>query len=180
MSTSSPLQLGPTGHPVVRLNRRAVYVVGGILIAAVLTGLIAIRAQGSRASEGSAQRRTALQPGSQPWFEGVPDQEPAAPRAALDPLPPPSRPLSSPRLAAASPSSEEQEAQRQLRALRAAMTAPIGVATFERGLAGHAAQRRATPEAAAAPAAMVIPADRAQARGTSSTASSSDSPGAPR
>src|SRR5205823_2359138 len=124
--------------------------------------------------------RTALQPSSQPWFEGVPDQEPAAHRAALDPLPPPSTPLSSPRLAAASPSSEEPEAQRQLRALRAAMTAPIGVATFERGLAGHAAPRRATPEAAAAPAAMVIPADRAQARGTSSTASGSDSPGAPR
>ena len=49
MSTSSPLQLGPTGHPVVRLNRRAIYVVGAVLIGAVLTGLIAIRAQGSRA-----------------------------------------------------------------------------------------------------------------------------------
>src|SRR5205809_4457495 len=118
MSTSSPLQLGPTGHPVVRLNRRVIYVVGAVLIGAVLTGLIAIRAQGTRASEGSAQRRTALQPGSQPWFEGVPDQEPAARRAALDPLPPPSTPLSSPRLVAASPSTEEPEDQ-QRRALRA-------------------------------------------------------------
>src|SRR5436309_7383700 len=91
MSTGSPLQLGPTAHPVVRLNRRAIYVVGAVLIGAVLTGLIAIRAQGSRASEGSAQRRTALQPGSQPWFEGVPDREPAAQPAALDPLPSPSK-----------------------------------------------------------------------------------------
>ena len=81
MSTGSPLQLGPAAHPVVRLNRRVIYVVGAVLIGAVLTGLIAIRAQGTRASEGSAQRRTALQPGSQPWFEGVPDQEPAARRA---------------------------------------------------------------------------------------------------
>src|SRR5437899_12825763 len=123
MSTGNPLQLGPPARPVVRLNRRLIYVVGAVLVGAVLTGLIAIRAQGSRVSEGSAQRRTALQPGSQPWFEGVPDQEPAAHRAALDPLPPPSTSLSSPRLAAASPSTEEPEAQRRLRALRAAMTA---------------------------------------------------------
>src|SRR2546426_5330039 len=102
MSTSSPLQLGPTGHPVVRLNRRAIYVVGAVLIGAVLTGLIAIRAQGSRASEGSAHCRTALQPGSQPWFEGVPDQDPASHPAALDPQR--STPLSSPRLVAAPPS----------------------------------------------------------------------------
>src|SRR2546428_2689908 len=133
MSTGNPLQLDPAGSPVVRLNRRVIYVVGAVLIGAVLTGLIAIRAQGSRASEGSAQRRTALQPGSQPWFEGVPDQEPAARRAAIDPLPPPSTPLSSPRLVAASPSTEEPEAQRQRRVLRAAMSAPIGVAAFDRG-----------------------------------------------
>src|SRR5207245_5080165 len=106
MSTGNPLQLGPTARPVVRLNRRVIYVVGAVLIGAFLTGLIAIRAQGSRASEGSAQRRTALQPGSQAWFEGVPAQEPAAPRAALDPLPPPSTLLSSPRPVAASPSTE--------------------------------------------------------------------------
>src|SRR2546426_2258733 len=126
MSTSSPLQLGPTGHPVVRLNRRAIYVVGAVLISAVLTGLIAVRAQGPRASEGSAQRRTAFQPGSHPWFEGVPDQDPAAHPAALDPLPSPSTPLSLPRLVAARPSTEEPE-EAQRRALRAAMSAPIGV-----------------------------------------------------
>src|SRR5437667_12824090 len=126
MSTSSPRQLGPTGHPVVRLNRRAIYVVGAVLIGAILTGLIAIRAQGSRVSEGSAQRRTALQPGSQPWFEGVPDQEPAAHRAALDPLPPPSTPLSSPRLVAARSSTEEPEEAQQRRALRAGTRPPTG------------------------------------------------------
>src|SRR2546425_11677658 len=120
MSTSSPLQLGPTGHPVVRLNRRAIYVVGAVLIGAILTGLIAIRARGSRATEASAHRRTALQPGSQPWFEGVPDQDPAAHPVALDHLPTPS-PLSSPRLVAARPSTEEPEEAQQRRALRAAM-----------------------------------------------------------
>jgi type IV secretion system protein VirB10 len=181
MSTGSPLQLGPTGHPVVRLNRRVIYVVGAVLIGAFLTGLIAIRAQGSRANEASGQGRTALQPRSHPWFEGVPDQEPAAHPAALDALPPPSTPPSSPRLVAAPPSTEEPEAQRQRRVLRAAMSAPIGVAAFERGPADHAARRRASREtAAAAPAGIVMPADRAQARGTSSTASGSDAPGAPR
>jgi type IV secretion system protein VirB10 len=180
MSTGSPLQLGPTGRSVVRLNRRVIYVVGAVLIGAVLTGLIAIRAQGSRASEGSAQRRTTLQPGSQPWFEGVPDQEPAAHPAALDPLPSPLTPLSSPRLVAAPPSTEEPEAQRQRRVLRAAMSAPIGAAAFERSPADHTARRRAGRETAtAAPAGIVMPADRAQARRASSTASGSDAPGAP-
>src|SRR3989454_6014545 len=181
MSTSSPLQLGPTGHPVVRLNRRAIYVVGAVLISAVLTGLIAVRAQGPRASEGSAQRRTAFQPGSHPWFEGVPDQDPAAHPAALDPLPSPSTPLSSPRLVAARPSTEEPEEAQQRRALRAAMSAPIGVAAFERGPADHAARRRAGREVvAAAPAGIVIPADRAQAQSTFGSGSGSDAPGAPR
>src|SRR2546425_4103818 len=179
MSTNSPLQLGPTGHPVVRLNRRAIYVVSAVLIGAVLTGLIAIRTQGSRASEASAHRRTALQPGSQPWFEGVPDQEPAAHPATLDPLPSRSTPLSSPRLVAARPSTEEPEEAHQVRALRAAMSAPIGVAAFERGPVDHAARRRAGRQAVAAtPAGIVIPADRAQAQSTSSSASGSDAPGA--
>src|SRR5204863_5745478 len=115
MSTGSPLQLGPTRRPVVRLNRRVIYVVGAVLIGAVLTGLIAIRAQGSRASEGSGQRRTALQPGSQPWFEGVPDQAPTAHPAALDPLPSRSTPLSSPMLVAARASTEEPEEAQQRR-----------------------------------------------------------------
>src|SRR5437870_3458347 len=181
MSTGSPLQLGPTAHPVVRLNRRVIYVVGAVLIGAVLTGLIAIRAQGSRASEGSAQGRTALQPRSHPWFEGVPDQDPTPRSAALDPLASPSTPLSSPRLVAAASSTDEPEAQRQRRVLRAAMSAPISVAAFERGPAGHAARRLAGREAAtAAPTGIVIPADRAPAERTSSTASGSDAPGEPR
>src|SRR2546425_9012638 len=132
MSTGSPLQLGPTGRPVVRLNRRVIYIVGAVLIGAVLTGLIAIRAQGSRASEGSVHRRTALQPGSQPWFEGVPDREPAAHPAALDPLPSPSTPLSSPRLVAARSSTEEPEETQQRRAPRAAKRPPPRAAGFFR------------------------------------------------
>src|SRR2546425_11433716 len=181
MSTGSPLQLGPTAHPVVRLNRRVIYVVGAVLIGAFLTGLIAIRAQGSRASERSAQGRTALQPRSQPWFEGVPDQDPTPRSAALDPLASPSTPLASPRLVAAASSTEEPEAQRERRILRAAMSAPISAAAFERGPAGHAARRRPSPEAAAAaPAGIVVPAAQAQAQSTSSAAPGSDTPGAPR
>src|SRR3989442_203894 len=150
MSTRSPLQLGPSGRPVVRLNRRVIYVVGAVLIGAVLTGLIAIRAQGLRANEGGAHRRTPLQPGSQPWFEAVPDQDPAVHPAALDPLPPPSTPFSSPRLVAVRPSTEEPEEAQQRRALRAAMSAPIGVAAFERGPVDHAARRRPGRQAVAA------------------------------
>ena len=181
MSTGSPLQLGPAAHPVVRLNRRVIYVVGAVLIGAVLTGLIAIRAQGSRASEGSAQGRTALQPRSHPWFEGVPDQDPTPRSAALDPLASASTPLASPRLVAAASSTEEPEAQRERRILRAAMSAPISVAAFERGPAGHAARRRASPEAAtSAPAGIVVPAAQAQAQSKSSAAPGSDTPGAPR
>jgi type IV secretion system protein VirB10 len=179
MSAGDPLQLGPTGHAVVRLNRRVVYVVGAVLIGAFMTGLIAIRAQGTRASEGGAQGRTALQPRSHPWFEGVPDQDPTPRSAALDPLPSPSTSPSSPRLVAGAPSTEEPEAQRERRVLRAAMSAPISVAAFERGPSDHAARRRASPEAAAAvPAGIVVPADRAQAQRTSGTASGSDAPGA--
>ena len=181
MSTGSPLQLGPTRRPVVRLNRRVIYVVGAVLIGAVLTGLIAIRAQGSRASEGSAQRRTALQPGPRPWYERIPDQEPAAHPAALDPLPSRATPPSSVRPVTARLSTEEPEEAQQRRALRAAMSAPIGVAAFERGPADQTARRRAGREAVAAtPAGMVIPADRAQAQGASSSASGSDVPGSPR
>src|SRR2546427_8394080 len=169
MSTGSPLQLGPAAHPVVRLNRRVIYVVGAVLIGAVLTGLIAIRTQGSRASEGSAQGRTALQPRSHPWFEGVPDQDPTPRSAALDPLASASTPLASPRLVAAASNTEEPEAQRERRILRAAMSAPISVAAFERGPAGHAARRRARPEAAAAaPPGIGPPAGPAQAQRTPS------------
>src|SRR5438132_9536997 len=123
MSTGSPLQLGPTGHPVVRLNRRVIYVVGAVLIGAFLTGLIAIRAQGLRWTDGSVLDRRAPEPRSHPWFEEVPDREPVARSAALDPLPPPSTPPSSPRLVAAAPNTEEPEAEHQRRALRAAMGA---------------------------------------------------------
>src|SRR2546427_9754418 len=145
MSTGSPLQLGPAAHPVVRLNRRVIYVVGAVLIGAVLTGLIAIRAQGSRVSEGSAQGRTALQPRSHPWFEGGPDQDPTPRSAALDPLASASTPLASPRLVAAASSTEEPEAQRERPLLRAAMRAPVRVAAPERGPAGPAPPPRRGP-----------------------------------
>src|SRR5207245_7588136 len=101
-------------------------------------------------SEGRAQGRTALKPRAHPWFEGVPNQDPMPRSAALDPLASPSTPLWSPRLVAAASSTEEPEAQRERRILRAAMSAPISVAAFERGSAGHAERRRANPEAAAA------------------------------
>src|SRR2546428_5040420 len=148
MSTGSPLQLGPAAHPVVRLNRRAIYVVGAVLIGAVLTGLIAIRAQGSRVSDGSAQRRTSLQPGSQPWFEGVPDQDAAAHPAALDPLPSRSTPLSSPRLVAARPSIEDPEEAQHRPAPRPSATASTCVAALVPAPPRYAPGLRAAPAAA--------------------------------
>ena len=180
MSARNPLEDGQTGHSVVRLNRRLIYLVGAVLVGAVVAGLMAIHAQRPRASEDGAPRRPVAQPGSHPWFEAVPDQELGANPMPLGPASSPSGPASPLRLAAAVPG-QELEAQRQQRVLRAAMSAPIGVAAFERGAADHAARPRAGREASpSAPAGVVIPADGAQAQRAAAAASGSDVPGSPR
>src|SRR5438132_12232907 len=108
MRAGSSPELGPAGPGVVRLNRRIIYLVGATLIGATVAGLVAIRAQGPRADEDGAHRQTALQPASHPWFETVPDQDPASPSTAMGPVPPPRSPASLPTLVAAAPSTEEQ------------------------------------------------------------------------
>ena len=158
MSAGGPRGLGPTGPRVVRLNRRVIYLVGAVLVGALVAGLLAIRAQGPRASDDPAERRAAREPASPPWFEAVPDQEPVRPPAALDPLPARSTGGPSAQLLAAAPRVEESEAERRERVLRRAMAAPIGLAAFERGAAGPAARR-----AGAESAAPMSPADRGRA-----------------
>jgi type IV secretion system protein VirB10 len=149
---ANPLRLTPPSGPVVRLNRRLLYVVGGVLVAVVVTGLIALRAQGSR-DRGASASRVDTRPAAERWFDKVPDREPGPRVASLDPLPPTApSPAPSPRPASAppapkTPTPEELEAQRRERAERAAMSAPIGIATFERGAADRAGARRAVGEA---------------------------------
>src|SRR5574337_633976 len=46
----SPLQLQPVKVPVVRLNRRVLYVLGAVLAGVFVVGLVALRAQGPRAA----------------------------------------------------------------------------------------------------------------------------------
>ncbi len=160
MSVGAPLQLGGPDRSVVRLNRRVIYVVGAVLIIAVLAALVAIRAQGPRSNDGDAGRRAALAPRSQPWFQGVPDHAPAPRVAPLDTAPP------TPAPAPKAPSADEDEAARQRRLRRTAMSAPIGVNAFERRTGDHAARRTATQDAvAAAPAGTVVPAEQAAAPG---------------
>lgn len=159
MAARTPLDLNPNGRSIVRLNRRVIYVVGAALVVAVVAGLFAIRAQGTRLSDATAERKTASAPRSQPWFQGVPDQQvtpqPVTLGAASPATPAPPTKTSS---------GEEDEAQRRRRLLRSAMSAPIGVAAFERGTGDHTTRRRGGPESAtAAPAAAVVPADRAAA-----------------
>jgi type IV secretion system protein VirB10 len=123
-----PDQLTPPRVSVVRLNRRLLYVAGSVLVAAVLAGLVALRAQGPRLEQDASAPRTSqltVRPGER-WFDKVPDREPSAPTSvttlpSASPATPPRPPLSD----------AELEAQRQERAIRAAMGAPIATAAFE-------------------------------------------------
>jgi type IV secretion system protein TrbI len=76
------------------------------------------------------------------------------------------RPAPAPPASPKAPTAEEDEAQRQRRLLGAAMSAPIGVATFERSGSDRALRRRAGQETPmAVPAAVVAAADRPQGAG---------------
>lgn len=180
MPPANPLRLTPPSGPVVRLNRRLLYVVGGVLVAVVVTGLIALRAQGSR-DRGAASARVDTRPAAERWFDKIPDREPGPRLAALDPLPTPS-PAPPPKPAAAppapkGPTPEELEAQRRERAERAAMGAPIGVATFERGTADRASARRVGGEPGGpAGSGTVVPAGRGPIPATGDAATSGPAP----
>ena len=129
-----PARLAPPRVPVVRLNRRVLYVVGAVLFVVVVAGLVALRAQSSRlAQDSNSARASQLPPAGERWFDKVPDREPSGPLATTGT--PPTGPA--PALLPSTPapgrtlSDAELEAQRRDRARRAAMAAPIAAVAFE-------------------------------------------------
>ena len=155
----SPLELQPARAPVVRLNRRVLYVLGAALVAVFVVGLVALRAQGPPAAGDSGPVPLPGAPPGEHWFDKVPDQEPI-PAAGPGPLPPPGSPGSTP---------AGLEAQHQERALRAALGAPIGVSAFHTRAprpAGEPAAALPRPGATGA----VIPAGALAAQGATAQA----------
>src|SRR5205823_5784641 len=64
-----PARLSAPRVPVVRLNRRVLYIIGGTLVVVVLAGLVALHAQGSRLApdvNSHTSRRPA--PAGERWF----------------------------------------------------------------------------------------------------------------
>ena len=160
-----PARLTPPRVPVVRLNRRVLYVVGAVLVVVVVAGLVALRAQSSRlAQDSNSARASQLPPASERWFDKVPDREPSGPLATTGT--PPTGPA--PALLPSTPapgrtlSDAELEAQRRDRARRAAMAAPIAAVAFEaRSVTSRAggAERSTTAVATSPPAAgSIVPA----------------------
>jgi len=129
-----PARLAPPRVPVVRLNRRVLYVVGAVLVVVVVAGLVALRAQGSRlGQDGNSTRASQLPPAGERWFDKVPDREPSTPQASADTPPAGPAPALHPSTPAPARtlSDAELEAQRRDRARRAAMAAPIAAVAFE-------------------------------------------------
>ena len=126
---SSPLQLQPARGPVVRLNRRVLYALGAVLVAVFVVGLLALHAQSPRAAGDSAAVPSPGPPVGDRWFDKVPDRDPI--RGAAPDLPPAPTPVKQaaagppPAPAQPAPTPADLEAQRQERALRAALSAPI-------------------------------------------------------
>ena len=155
-----PARLVAPRVPVVRLNRRVLYVIGGTLVVVVLAGLVALHSQGSRLTNDASSRASRPPaPTGERWFDKVPDREPLTPLASGGPSPalppagtPPTKTITD----------AELEAQRRERALRAAMAAPIGAAAFEaRSVTSRAsgADRPATAvEIGPPPAPAIVPA----------------------
>ena len=160
-----PDQLTPPRVPVVRLNRRVMYVAGSVLVVAVVAGLVALRAQGSRLEQDASSPQAArlTDRSGERWFDKIPDREPSVqPAGATPPAAAPSpalRPLAESR--AATLSDADLEAQRRERALLAAMAAPIAAAAFEARSAvarGGTDLRATSSPAAQPPAGSIVPA----------------------
>ena len=155
-----PARLTAPRVPVVRLNRRVLYVIGGTLVVVVLAALIALHSQGSRLAK-DAGSHASRPPAGERWFDKVPDRDPLT-------LPGSSGPAPAPALSPTGTSptktvtDAELEAQRRERALRAAMAAPIGAAAFEARSAtarASGADRPATAvEIGQPPAPAIVPA----------------------
>jgi len=166
-----PARLAAPRVPVVRLNRRVLYVIGGTLVVVVLAGLVALRAQGSRlAQDANSHTSRPPAPAGERWFDKVPDREPLAQPVSMTSTTPPALPPASPP-PAKTLTNAEFEAQRRERALRAAMAAPIAAAAFEArsGIARGAGAERPTTrtESAQTPAAIVPAAALAAAQAAS-------------
>src|SRR5262249_22879929 len=92
-----PARLSAPRVPVVRLNRRLLYIIAGALVVVVLAGLVALRAQGSRlAQDTTSHTSRLLTPAGERWFDKVPDREPLAQPASTTPAPAPALPPASP------------------------------------------------------------------------------------
>src|SRR5437870_7878972 len=160
-----PARLSAPRVPVVRLNRRVLYVIGGTLVVVVLAGLVALRAQGLRVAQDSNAPVSRLPaPAGERWFDKVPDREPSvqpastpAPLGAPAPTLPPAGPPPAKTLTDA-----ELETQRRERALRAAMAAPIAAAAFEArsptARAGGPERSAGGAEPGSPPAPVIVPA----------------------
>src|SRR5438477_4893365 len=67
-----PARLSAPRVPVVRLNRRILYIIGGALVVVVLAGLVALRAQGSRlAQDANSHASRPPTPAGERWFDKV-------------------------------------------------------------------------------------------------------------
>lgn len=165
----SPLQLQPARGPVVRLNRRVLYALGAVVVAVFVVGLLALHAQGPRAAGDSAPLPQPGPPAGDRWFDKVPDRDPT--RGAAPDLPPTSAPVKPaaagppPAPAQPAPTPADLEAQRQERALRAALSAPIGVAAFE-GRTGRTAGEAGAALARPSRIGAVVPAATLAAQAT--------------
>jgi len=92
-----PARLAAPRVPVVRLNRRVLYVIGGTLVVVVLAGLVALRAQGSRLAQDTNSHASRLPaPAGERWFDKVPEREPLAQPVSTVPGPAPALPPAGP------------------------------------------------------------------------------------
>ena len=74
-----PARLAAPRVPVVRLNRRVLYVIGGTLVVVVLAGLVALRAQGSRlAQDANSHTSRPPAPAGERWYDACACAGPAA------------------------------------------------------------------------------------------------------
>ncbi len=165
-----PAQLAPPRVPVVRLNRRVLYVVGAVLVLVFVAGLVALQAQSSRlAHDGDSARASQLPPAGERWFDKVPDREPSVQFAAGTP--------------AKTLSDTGLEPERLERGLRSAMAAPIGATAFEArsSTAGGSSLGRSVTgiEAAPATAGSIVPAALAAAKAVAAGLPGAPGPAAP-
>ena len=120
---------------MVRLNRRVLYGLGAVLVAVGVVGLVALRAQAPPAVSDAGPVPLPGAPAGERWFDKVLDRE-LGPTTTVDPplaAGPAQRAVAQapPSPAPVTPTPVDVDAQRQERALRTALSAPIAVPAFE-------------------------------------------------